>query len=223
MDAKTIMDNRTAITVTLDDGYPVALNALSFENNSGYIKNTLSRRLMFQSPLDILNIHISGLRRDLWLSLEKFVELKTLSVGEGPPESTGRTEQSIGGKDDIRLGKWDHEIHRLIELMLMGEILEAPTFLNAVMDRLISAYQRFYQENDGRVPLGNVNHIFEKSTNQNLMRFIVDILIFGMPERTRLQALLEGHLELFIERRSALREYDTQDDVRDAPWDHRGQ
>jgi hypothetical protein len=76
MDVETIMDNRGTITVTLDDGYPVALNALSFENNSGYIKNTRSQRLMFQSSLDILNIHISGLRRDVWLSFQNLSNSK---------------------------------------------------------------------------------------------------------------------------------------------------
>lgn len=217
------MNNRDMMTVTLDDGYPCLLNSLSFASNSRYIKNAFERRWLLSSARDIHNIHISGVRRDLWLVFQNFITSKTLSVGEGPPEDNHRAEQAAGGKNDIRLGKWDPEIHRLVQLMLMGEFLEAPAFLNAVMDQLISAYRRFYQENDGRVPLGNVNHIFEKSSGSYLQRFIVDNLVYSMSARTRMQAFKEGHLKDYIRIRSHLRADDAANTIRDAPWDHREQ
>jgi hypothetical protein len=222
-DARMTMNNRDTMTVTLDDGYPCFLNSLSFANNSGYIKNAFERRWLLSSTRDIHNIHISEVRRDLWLVFQNFVTMKELPTGEGTPENNHKTEQAMGGKNDTRLGKWDPEIHRLVELMLMGEFLKAPAFMNAIMDQLISAYRRFYQENDGRVPLGNVNHIFENSSGSYLQRFIVDNLFYSMSETTRMQAFKEGHLKDYIRIRRHLRADDTAYTVRDAPWDHREQ
>jgi len=208
------------IIITLDDGYTCIMNATLFTNQVGYIRRAFSNR-----PLNCTEhkIHIPGVRRDLWFSLQNTITLnKGLLISAPPSEYKGRTDMAQAGKFDIRIRQWDCEIHQLLELIIIGEHLDAPSFQNDVMDKLILTYKKYYRENEGRVPLGNVEYVFANSQNECLRNFVADVLSFAMSVRMASQALKEGHLSEGTFDELGMRGNGAEDGVRDAPWDHEG-
>ncbi|KAE9368718.1 hypothetical protein N431DRAFT_470406 [Stipitochalara longipes BDJ] len=105
---------------------------------------------------------------------------------------------------------------------IIGESLQALAFQDKIMHKLFWTYQRFYEANEGRVPLGNVEYVFENSKNSCLRNFVADVLIFGMSERTVSQAFKEGHLSKVVGEVLEKRWDVMKDGVREAPWDHPG-
>jgi hypothetical protein len=203
------------VQITLDDGYTCIMSIHSLSIHSGYVKKELSGRMLDSFSHDV---HIPRLRRDLWLSFENFIPSRIFSIGEGP--IFGIRDMAQAGRHDIRIGNLDLEIHRLLELMLMGELLDAPAFENAAIDQLILAYRRFYHLNFGRVPLGNAKYIFENTKSTYLRDLISDVMIFAMSEGTVVQAYKEDHLSedilVWLDARDSAVRYK----IRDAPWDH---
>jgi hypothetical protein len=214
--------NRTSyapiITITLDDGYSCRLNAVPFMNASGFIEGAL-RGKWLHAPDN--KVHIPGLRQDLFLQFQTFAILGELSPARGPLEYYGRTGMAQAGKNDIEVGPWDVDIHHLLELFIVGDALQAPTFMNQVMTKLVSTYKRFYLEHEGRVPIGNVRYIFAESKNVLLRNFIVDVLLFALSDKIAHQAATGGRSILSNEVVVALRRksFMTRNEVRGAPWD----
>jgi hypothetical protein len=216
---------KPAIAITLDDGFSCGLipkYAFLLLQEVGYIKNEYSRPEHYSSSAP--TIHIPGVRRDLWLSLQNTIAMnRGVLVPEAhPTEYKGRADMTGVGKNDIRICAWDCGIHYLLELMIVGENLQAPGFQNQVMDKLLLTYRKFYQENEGRVPLGNVEYVFENSRNERLRDFVRDVLIFAMSDRMTTQAFVERHISEELRDDLKKRWDNTQRRVRDAPWDHPG-
>jgi hypothetical protein len=209
------------ITITLDDGYSCLIDrhAITFINEIHYIRTAV--RAQRPSPFGH-TVHIPGVRRDLWLSIQQSIisgEIRNVST---PAYYKGRDEMAQVGKQYLRMGVWDVNIHQLIELLIVGERLDAPAFENAVMDKLLWTYRKFYQENEGRVPLGNVEYVFASTENLYLRKFVLDCLIFAMSNRSAEIAIMYGHLSEELVDNMVARGSVTIGQVRDAPWDHPG-
>jgi len=216
MDPKTTPPSQT-LTITLDDGYSCRMNPVPFINSIGYIRSAVRAQ---RPGTTGHTIHLRGVRRDLWLTIQNSILKGELLDIQRPDYYKGRTHMARAGREDIRIGKWDVDIHYLVELKISGERLDAPGLENAVMDKLLWTYRKFYQENEGRVPLGIVEYVFEWSENTCLRNFALDTLIFAMSNKTAAQAVLEGHLSKEVVESMVARGRDTINGVRDAPWDH---
>lgn len=209
------------LTITLDDGYSCFIDrhAITFMNEILYIRTAI--RAQRPSPSGH-TVHIPGVRRDLWLSIQQSIisgEIRNVST---PAYYKGRYEMAQVGKQDLRMGPWDVNIHQLIELLIIGERLDAPFFENAVMDKLLWTYRKFFQENGGRVPLGNVEYVFASTVNTYLRRFVLDCLIFAMSNKSAEIALMDGHLSEELAEQMVARGSMTIGRVREAPWGHPG-
>jgi hypothetical protein len=193
------------------------MNPIPFINSIGYIRSAI--RAQRPDPSGH-TVHLRGVRRDLWLTIQNSILRAELLDVQRPDLYKGRTDMARAGKEDIRIGKWDTDIHHLFELKIIGECLNAPGFENAVMDKLLWTYRKFYQENEGRVPLGIADYVFECSENTCLRNFVLDILIFAMSNKTAAQAVIEGHLSQEVVESMVARGSKTTNEVRDAPWNH---
>jgi hypothetical protein len=209
------------LTITLDDGYSCLIDrhAVIFMNEIRYIRTAV--RAQRPEPSGH-TVHIPGVRRDLWLSIQQSIisgEIRNIST---PAHYKGRDEMAQVGKQDLRIGPWDVNIHQLIELLVVGERLDAPAFENALMDKLLWTYRKFFQDNGGRVPLGNVGYVFASTRNPCLRRFVLDCLIFAMSNKSAEIALMDGYLSEELGEQMVARGSVTIGKVRDAPWDHPG-
>ena len=209
------------LTITLDDGYSCLIDrhAVIFMNEIRYIRTAIHAQRPSPSGH---TVHIPGVRRDLWLSIQQSIISGDVRNVSTPTYYKGRDEMAQVGKQDLRIGAWDVNIHQLIELLVVGERLDAPAFENAVMDKLLWTYQKFFQDNEGRVPLGNVEYVFASTRNPCLRRFVLDCLIFAMSNKSAEMALMEGHLSEVLAEKMVARGSVTIGRVRDAPWDHPG-
>ena len=205
------------ITVTLDDGYSRRYTASTIMNASGFFKEAMAGKWL-HAPDN--KIHIPGLREDLWLQFQTFAILGHLSTQPGPDKYIGRTTMAQAGKKDIKLAPWDVEIHYLLELFIVGDALQSPTFMNKIMSKLISTYKAFYENNEGRVPVGNVKYILENSKNLLLRKFVTDVLLFALSDKIAIQAARGARRVLNNEAFEALkqRSFMTRNEKRGAPW-----
>ncbi len=209
------------LTITLDDGYSCFIDrhAITFMNEIRYIRTAV--RAQHPGPSGY-RVHIPGVRRDLWLSIQQSIISGKVKNVSTPAYYKGRNEMAQVGKQDLRMGPWDVHIHQLIELIIIGEHLDAPFFENAVMVKLIWTYREFFQHYEGRVPLGNVEYVFANTVNPYLRRFMLDCLIFAMSNKSAEIAIMDGHLSEELAEKMIARGNMTMDQVRDAPWDHPG-
>jgi len=184
---------------------------LSLLNSSGLVRKQ-GKDLLSQPSESPPTLHVPNTKPVSWLTFQTFLTCKELSIIK-PPEDSYRSVAD-------RIGNGDPHLNNLHELLLTGDVLEAPSFENAVLDELLQSYKLFYEENGGRVPLGNVVHLLEHTMNRNLCSFLLDMLIFATSERTILQAVKEGHLNKTVKYWIDQRAFVTRDHVRVPSWDH---
>ena len=205
------------ILITLDDGSLHHINAPPFLSQSGFFRHAFANRPLHSTSH---KIHLPGIRRDLWLYFQHFITTGQIPGGiQHPGKYTGRADMARADKFDIRIGPMDCEIHHLVELLVIGERMQAPSFQEKIMPKLILAYKRFWEENAPRVPLGNVEYVFENLKNACLRRFVLDVLIFGMSDKTIKHAKKEGHLSMGVVGALKERKEEMKDRVRHPPWD----
>ncbi|KAG4431360.1 hypothetical protein IFR05_013157 [Cadophora sp. M221] len=123
-------------------------------------------------------------------------------------------------KARIILGKGDKVIYHLISSYLLGEYLQSPSFRNAIVDQLVPRYRSFFDENEERVPIWNLEWTFGGIRNSGLQRFVADVWNLAMSERTFRVALKEGYFnEAVGEEVGALALRDRQIRYRETvPW-----
>lgn len=97
------------------------------------------------------------------------------------------------GKDDIIHCTLDLSIQYLLEMFLLGEYLQSPSFMNATVDLLRSRYAALYSENESRVPLNLPAILLDMTSKEGgLYKFTLEAVSFAMSKRTCDMAIRQG-------------------------------
>ncbi|KAN0093709.1 hypothetical protein V8E51_016893 [Hyaloscypha variabilis] len=208
------------ITITLDDGYSCQILAPPFLNQSSFINHSFAYRPLHSTSHPL---HLFNLRRDLWLIFQHTILYSHLPIHILPPlQYKGRPDMASANQTSIRIVPFDCALHQLIELYVIGESLQAPAFQDRVMQKLMEGFKRFYEVNEGRVPLGSVGYVFENEGEGCLGAFVADVVGFGVGRRVLGQAVREGHLSRVVLGELERRWVGRGRDGEEAPWDCRG-
>ncbi|PMD38417.1 hypothetical protein L207DRAFT_585315 [Hyaloscypha variabilis F] len=169
------------ITITLDDGYSCQILAPPFLTQSGFISHSFANRPLHSTSH---TLYLFNTRRDFWLIFQHSILYSHLPTHILPPLLyKGRPDMASANHTSIRIVPFDCALHQLIELYIIGESLQAPAFLDTVMQKLMEGYKMFYEVNEGRVPLGSVEYVFENEGEGCLGAFVADVVRFGVGRR----------------------------------------